>query len=500
MSTLDCLFIAPPTGGKIYQELSNKYSPIETPTWALLLAESCRSVEYNVGISDLNIEKTDSIVNRIKLENPKYICIVVYGPNPNSGTMMMGGALEFADIVKKNFPNITIIFVGSHVSALPYEVLKEKSVDIVLTNEGVYALRNILGGKSLQEIKGIGYDDMLNPPEKLVPQSRMDLDLPGYSWDLLPYKHKPLDLYKCHFWHSGYNHEKRSPFAAIYTSLGCQFRCSFCMVNILNKNDNADIGIASNYAGMRFWSPDFIVHEIEKLYKMGVIRIRLADEMFLLNRKYYVPFCENIIKRGLGNKLYMWAYSRIDTVNDVKQLKLIRKAGIRWLCLGIESGDMRVRLEVTKGKFEDVDIKSVIDICHENDIEIIANYMFGLPNDTYESMTKTFTLSLELCTIVWNAYATMALPGSELYKEALDKDIPLPDSYEGYSFHSYETLPLPTSQLTSAEVLEFRDWAWSAYHSYPPFLRKVEEKYGIKQRKNIETMTDIILKRKLLGD
>ncbi len=208
MSTLDCLFIAPPTGGKIYQELSNKYSPIETPTWALLLAESCRSVEYNVGISDLNIEKTDSIVNRIKLENPKYICIVVYGPNPNSGTMMMGGALEFADIVKKNFPNITIIFVGSHVSALPYEVLKEKSVDIVLTNEGVYALRNILGGKSLQEIKGIGYDDMLNPPEKLVPQSRMDLDLPGYSWDLLPYKHKPLDLYKCHFWHSGYNHEK----------------------------------------------------------------------------------------------------------------------------------------------------------------------------------------------------------------------------------------------------------------------------------------------------
>jgi len=105
-----------------------------------------------------------------------------------------------------------------------------------------------------------------------------------------------------------------------------------------------------------------------------------------------------------------------------------------------------------------------------------------------------------LCTIVWNAYATMALPGSELYKEALDKDIPLPDSYEGYSFHSYETLPLPTSQLTSAEVLEFRDWAWSAYHSYPPFLRKVEEKYGIKQRKNIETMTDIILKRKLLGD
>ncbi len=40
---------------------------------------------------------------------------------------------------------IPIAVVGSHVQALPYETLEnEKDIDIIFTNEGVYALRNLL--------------------------------------------------------------------------------------------------------------------------------------------------------------------------------------------------------------------------------------------------------------------------------------------------------------------------------------------------------------------
>jgi len=504
MKKLDCLFIAPPTSKKIYQGLADKYSPIETPTWALLLAESCRSNYHNVEICDLNVQSEFEVMEKINVDNPRYICFVVYGPNPNSGTMMMGEALEFAKKIVPLTYHSTIVFVGSHVSALPLEVLKEDCVDVVLTNEGVYALHDLLYGTPLKNINGIGYKPdgvpTLTPPGKIVPQNRMDIDLPGYAWDLLPYDNTPLDRYRSHFWHAGYDQTKRSPFAAIYTSLGCMFKCEFCMINILNRDDNDPIGVASNYSGMRFWTPEFVVAQIEKLSDMGVERLRISDEMFLLNKKYYTPLCEMLIERGLGEKLHMWAYSRIDTVKDEEQLKLIRKAGIRWLCLGIESGDRNIRLEVTKGKFEDVDIRDVIKLCHDNDIEIIGNYMFGLPGDSYESMIKTFTLSLELCTIVWNAYATMALPGSALYKDAIEWNVNLPDSYEGYSFHSYETLPLPTEHLTPAEILAFRDWAWTTYHTYPPFLNKVEAMYGLKQRQNIEEMAKIKLDREILGD
>src|SRR5581483_9794660 len=139
-------------------------------------------------------------------------------------------------------PEIVTCFVGSHASALPREVLGEAGVDIVLLNEGVYALHNLLKTDlqtDLDKVKGIGYkrdgQAILNPPEMVVPQERMDIDLPGTAWDPLPYRHKPLDLYRAHFWHAEFNHNLRTPFAAIYTSLGCKFKCDFCMINIVNR-------------------------------------------------------------------------------------------------------------------------------------------------------------------------------------------------------------------------------------------------------------------------
>jgi radical SAM superfamily enzyme YgiQ (UPF0313 family) len=233
---------------------------------------------------------------------------------------------------------------------------------------------------------------------------------------------------------------------------------------------------------------------------MGVETIRIVDEMFLLNKKYYVPLCTMLKERGYGKNLRMWAYSRIDTVSNPELLKLVREAGIKWLCLGIESGDRNVRLEVSKGKFQDVDIQKVIQYIHDADIEIMTNYIFGLPGDTLESMQKTLNLSKELCTFGWNAYAAMALPGSKLYKDAIDKGRPIPKTYEGFSFHSYETLPLPTEALTSAQIIKFRDNAFEEYHSYPPFLEKVERKYGTSAVNNIKEMLKIKLKRKIVEE
>ena len=93
-------------------------------------------------------------------------------------------------------------------------------------------------------------------------------------------------------------------------------------------------------------------------------------------------------------------------------------------------------MEVTKGKFEDVDIQDVVKKVHDADIEIITNYLFGFTGDTFESMHKNLGLSLELCTIAWNAYAVMALPSSGLYKKTIEKGLKLPDDYAGYSFYS----------------------------------------------------------------
>ncbi|MAY06069.1 MAG: B12-binding domain-containing radical SAM protein, partial [Verrucomicrobiales bacterium] len=447
---LDVLFVSPDSSAKAYQELAKKYAAIETPTWALLLAQACRSKGFEVDILDTGAERLTlaQSIKRIDEANPRLVCLTVYGQNPNSGTTNMIGAIALAQALKESYPEYKIAIVGSHVSALPLDVLAKECIDYVLLNEGVYALQNLLRsnlGDEVKKIKGIGHKldgtPWLNPPEQVVPQERMDVDLPGYAWDLLPYNKKPLDLYRAHFWHAEFNHTKRTPFAAIYTSLGCRFACNFCMINIVNREDNGENINSSHSRNMRFWSPEFITREFEKLSNLGVETIRISDEMFFLDKRYYEPLLNNLINRELP--LRMWAYSRIDTVRP-KYLELFKKAGINWLAFDIDAVNQGVCREGPKGSFKYINIRQVIDEIQTAGINVIANYKYGLPNDNNHTMRQTLNLALDLNAEMANMSPCQALPGSLFYEEAKKNNWQLPDSYEGYAFLSYKSQPLPT--------------------------------------------------------
>jgi anaerobic magnesium-protoporphyrin IX monomethyl ester cyclase len=545
MSKLDVLFVEPNSAQEAYQELSHSYSAIETPTWSLLLAQSCRSQGFEVAILDCVAERltVGQAVQKIRNHNPRLVVFVMYGQNPNSGTTNMIGANKLAASLKEVYPEYFTCFVGSHVSALPKEVLKYPWVDFILQNEGVYALWNLLkvtnfrdwSSSELSKVRGIGYKYgvrglsfkshqfknfspppkdycqrevvkqfneldseilILTPPENIVPQERMDFDLPGYAWDLLPYHQKPLDLYRSHFWHAEFDHNKRIPFAAIYTSLGCRFACNFCMINIVNRVNNEDGIVSSDSKGMRYWSPEFILKQFEQLASMGAQTVRISDEMFFLDKRYFNPLLTGIVERGI--KFNMWAYSRIDTVQK-QYLELFKKAGINWLALGVEAANQEVRTEISKGSFKNINIRDVVKTVRDADISVISNYIFGFPTDTRETMQQTLDLAIELNTETANMYPCQALPGSPLYLSALANK-QLPSTLQGFAFLSYETEPLPTKFLSSAEVLRFRDEAWQKYFTNPAYLSLVENKFGQIALNNVKDMTKIKLKRKLLGD
>jgi radical SAM superfamily enzyme YgiQ (UPF0313 family) len=181
-------------------------------------------------------------------------------------------------------------------------------------------------------------------------------------------------------------------------------------------------------------------------------------------------------------------------------LDLFKKAGVNWLALGIEAGNQKVRQEVSKGSFKEVNIREVCKTIQDADINIISNYIFGFPEDDMETMKQTLDLAIELNTEMANMYPCMALPGSPMYHEALENNWKLPDSYEGYGFLSYDSQPLPTKYLSSKEVLKFRDEAWQEYFENPKYLDLVEKRFGLQQRKNVEDMASISLKRRILED
>ncbi|MCK5014394.1 MAG: radical SAM protein [Candidatus Omnitrophica bacterium] len=498
MNQLDILFIHTSASKKNYQDLSKDFSAIEPPIWAGMLASHCLKKGFSAEILDceaLALGDAKAAV-QVKELNPRVACFVVYGQQPSASSQNMEGMVSLSEEVRNTCgDDIKTLFVGGHVAALSHEVLERHSyIDMACQNEGVYTISSLLAtnlADKLDQVKGLVYrvDDriVLNPPSPIV--SRWDLpeELPGIVWDKLP-----MDRYRTSLWHSYPNNCERQPFTALYTSLGCPMRCSFCMINIINRQENE---FSDGSAVFRYWDPEFIIKEFDKFARLGIKNIKIADELFVLNANHFMKLCELIIERGYDFNI--WCYSRVDTVKE-KFLETLKKAGVNWLALGIESANTKVRKDVTKGRFEDVDIRGVVKKIRDHDINVIANYIFGLPEDTLESMQMTLDLALELNTEEGNFYSAMAYPGSPLYGQALKEGWKLPDCYAGYSQHSYYCQPLSTKYLTPEQVLAFRDEAWMTYHTHPAFLDLIKNKFGQIAVDETLKSTKIKLKRKIL--
>lgn len=443
-------------------------------------------------------EVGDSINRDLQDLNPDFVLYVVTGQNPNASSAAMEGAIRSAEKISGNFK---IGFVGPHINALPLDTLqKHDFIDIVFTNEGVYALKEIAqkgcSYEALKTIDGIYFrhndEIVIGKPGRIVPQDLMHIDMPGVAYDLMP----SLSKYRTSLWHTNYSNNV-SPFASIYTSLGCIFKCNFCMINSINRNKNGLDYSASDFNVFRYWEPSFLIKQFDYLASKGVKNIKIADEMFVLKPKHFMGLCDLLIERDYGFNI--WAYTRVDTVKE-QYLEKLKAAGINWLALGIESGNQSIRREITKGKFEELDIRDVVSSIKNSGINTILNYIVGLGSDTWETMQETLNLALELLGDASNIYCATALPGSPLYLESLSKGIRVPEKYSEYGFLSYDHVPNSTPSLSSEHVLAFRDYAFEVIHKNPRFLSMIESKFGKEAVENINKTTSIKLKRKLLGD
>jgi len=157
-----------------------------------------------------------------------------------------------------------------------------------------------------------------------------------------------------------------------------------------------------------------------------------------------------------------------------------------------------VRTGVNKLGFEQDTIRKVIKMTQEAGIHIIGNFLFGLPDDDFQTMQETFDLAKEINCEYVNFYVTMAYPGSQLYKETLKKGIKLPDSWLGFAQLNEETLPLPTKYLSGQEILRFRDKAFREYCSNPKYLEMISEKFGSEALSHIKEMLKYEIKRKFV--
>ena len=176
-------------------------------------------------------------------------------------------------------------------------------------------------------------------------------------------------------------------------------------------------------------------------------------------------------------------------------LDKLKRAGFNWLALGIEAADDRVLTDVDK-RYEADEVYDTVRRIKDAGINIIGNYIFGLPEDTPDTMQRTLDLALDLNCEFANFYSAMAYPGSPLYEQARREGWALPATWAGYSQHAVDTLPLPTRHLSAGDVLSFRDRAFDTYFRHEPYLRMVKEKFGEATLAHIREMTSHTFERK----
>jgi len=502
MKRLDILFVHPNGAPIIYQKLSKEYSAIEPPIWAALLANNTRKNGYSTRILDCEAGRLSAkeSSDMIGYYNPRLIALVIYGQQPSASTQNMVGARHLLRKLKDNHPHLKTLLIGLHPSAVSRQTMQEELTDFVCQGEGPHTINALLNinmndSTELQNVPGLWYREdgkiVCTKPAPLITQKELPTELPGMAWDLLP-----MDKYRTSNWHAMSNENDKQPFASLYTSIGCPFKCSFCCINAPfgnNNLENWDYGRNK----FRFWDPNFVIDEFEKIHQMGIKNVKIADEMFVLYKRHFMELCNLLIDRKYGFNI--WAYARIDTVKE-EYLETLKKAGINWLALGIESGNTVVRKDVVKGKFTEVNIRDLVKKIQDHGINVIGNYIFGLPEDNLDTMQDTLDLSIDLNCEFANYYSAMAYPGSKLYLDAIREGWELPSDYVGFSQHAYRTQPLPTKYISAAEVLRFRDKAFLEYYTNDKYLDMIKSKFGAETRQDIENMTKIKLKRKLLGD
>ena len=485
MSKIDIVLIKPGSQKQLYGDLSDfRLTAIEPPLWAAILAGYLRNLGYSVILYDAEVENWDydQTANKAIEADPFLVAVVVSGSNPSASTMNMAGAGEIVTLIQDISPGIKTLLCGLHPSALPKQTISEENVDFVCQGEGFYTLPPLIdalkSGADDFQADGLWYKKNHQVVSNPRPPLMKNLDeIPLPAWDLLP-----MGKYRAHNWHCFDHIERRQPYAVLYTSLGCPFNCTFCCINALFGK-----------RVIRYRSLEKVIEELDFIVNQyGVKNIKIMDEMFALNEKRVVSLCDMIIERGYD--LNMWAYARVNTVTE-KMLSKMKQAGINWVAYGFESGSKRVINDVTKGyKMEQAE--KVVEMTYSQDMHICANFIFGLPEDDFDSMNETLKLMLNINAEWANIYCAMAYPGSKLYQLALEKGWPLPETWQGYSQYAYETLPLPTNYLTGGQALSFRDYAFQAYYNNPRYLNMIEKKFGSSTALHIREMSSKKLKRK----
>ncbi len=413
---------------------------------------------YATGFSEQAGHKTDLIdapaanldksrtIQRIQVFNPQLVVV-------ETSTPSIYNDIQFCEDLKKFCPNIYIVLVGTHVSALPEESLAlSRATDAVAIgeyDETICDIANCLQSNAdISKVAGLCYQTSSNiqRTEKRIPIDKLD-QIPMVS---TVYK-RFLDI------NNYFNPNALFPMVTITTSRGCPHRCTFCVY------PQTMVGHR-----LRLRSVNNVVDELQYIVDNfpTVKAIFFEDDTFPAQKKRCIEICQEIIRREIN--ISWTANARVDV--DYETLKIMKKAGCRCLCVGFESGNQHLLDNIKKGTSLE-QAKVFMHAARKANILVHGCFIVGLPGETFETMKNTLRFAIDLRPDAVQFYPVMVYPGTEAFQWYEAKGlIKTRDFSKWLTPSGLHNTVIHGEQLSSTDLVAFCDNARRSFYLRPSYI------------------------------
>ena len=321
-------FINPPFKAEYGKFSRENRSPAVTrsgtfyyPLWLIYAAAVCEKEGFDVEFLDAPAfpMNEDQAMKYIDEHSDGTKLFVVETSTPS-----LYSDIRFIEKIKTKFPDVPVILVGTHPSALPKETIElSKAIDVIARHEYDYIVRDVAiairDGNDMYAVKGLTYrqgDEIKSNPDM---EHIENIDEIPFASEFI----KEHLNYKDYFFSAA-----TYPEIQIFTGRGCMAHCNFCVYPQTMHGHK-----------YRLRSPENVVGEFQYIADNfpDVHQIVIEDDTFTANPKRVREICDLMVKKGLHKRFRWLCNARVNL--DYDTMVKMKKAGCHLIIPGIESGD-----------------------------------------------------------------------------------------------------------------------------------------------------------------
>lgn len=412
----------------------------DMPIGLLYASSSVVKKGYEVKILDLRLHKDWRSVLYEHLEaNPKIVGLSVYTGNP------IKVSLEISKAVKER-TKAMVVWGGPHASLDPDLTMASPYIDYLVRGYGSEAFGrltdSIFGGKqSLETIEGISYRC-----DSGVCHNPVSDELEFIDHREIPYHLIEANIEAYSRFNSG---ERLIP---IYTSMGCPYRCAFCVSPILYRMKKTK------------WKPypneDIIAHIRFLKQKYGANHISVYDDDAFVDLARMKTLLKAMKESNLGVRV-SFRGARINELDriDEETLTLLEETGSTHFQVGVESGSDKILKVMNKSITVEQILRVNRKLSRFKRLVPIYNLMSGIPGENVEDLKMTAEIMIRLLKdnpscIIGHPVKFKPYPGSGLFDRAIEMGLKRPETLEEWI------------QFDSGEADVYFDWYTPEYNHF----------------------------------